>query len=128
MTCWYFETSRIQYEKAATILSKHDPPIVLAKVDANEEMNKELATKYEVKGFPTLKILRNAGTNIQDYKGPRDADGIVEHLKKQVGPASAEIKSSEDASNLIGDKKVFVVSLNFDNYELLHYLNFDLFT
>ena len=100
----------MQYEKAASLLSKHDPPIILAKVDANEEVNKELANKYEVKGFPTIKIFRNAGKNIQEYKGPREADGIVEYLKKQVGPASSEIKSSEDADNIITEKKVIIVS------------------
>lgn len=94
-------------------MSKHDPPIILAKVDANDDLNKELATEYEVKGFPTLKILRNGGKTIQEYKGPRDADGIVEYLKKQAGPASYEIKSLQDAGNLIDDKKIFVVSAPF---------------
>lgn len=89
-------------------MSKNDPPVVLAKVDANEDVNKELASKYEVKGFPTLKIFRNGGDIIQEYKGPREADGIIEYLKKQAGPASAVIKSSEDASNLIVDK-IFIV-------------------
>ena len=98
-----------QYEKAAQSLSKHDPPIVLAKVDANEDKNRPLATKYEVQGFPTLKIFRNQGKNIQEYKGPREAEGIVEYLKKQVGPASVEIKSAEDATNLIGDEGVVIV-------------------
>lgn len=99
----------LQYEKAASILHSHDPPIVLAKIDANEEVNKDLATQYEIKGFPTLKILRNGGKSIQEYKGPREADGIVEYLKKQSGPASSEIKSREDASSFIGDKKIFIV-------------------
>lgn len=103
----------LQYEKAASLLSKHDPPIILAKVDANDDLNKELASEYEVKGFPTLKILRNGGKTIQEYKGPRDADGIVEYLKTQAGPASHEIKSLEDAGNLIDDKKIFVVSASF---------------
>lgn len=91
-------------------MSKHDPPVVLAKVDANEEQNKELASKYEVKGFPTLKIFRSEGKIIQDYKGPREAEGIIEYLKKQVGPASAEIKVAEDAS-LINDQKVVIVGI-----------------
>ena len=99
-----------QYEKAAQSLSKHDPPIVLAKVDANEDKNRPLATKYEVQGFPTLKIFRNQGKNIQEYKGPREAEGIVEYLKKQVGPASKEIKSPEDAASLFDDKKIYIVS------------------
>ena len=54
--------------------------------------------------------MRNGGKNIQEYKGPRQADGIVEYLKKQSGPASAEIKSAEDGSNLIDDKKIVIVS------------------
>lgn len=93
-------------------MSSHNPPIFLAKVDANEEANKELADKYEFRGFPTLKIVRNGEKSIADYKGPCDADGIVEYLKKQVGPASAEIKSIEDARNLIGEKNIVVVSVH----------------
>lgn len=99
-----------QYEKAASALSSHDPPIALAKIDANEEANKELASEYDIKGFPTIKILRKGGKIIQDYKGPREADGIVTYLKKQSGPPSAEIKSVEDASTLIQEKNVVIVS------------------
>ena len=91
-------------------MSSHDPPIVLAKLDANEDSNRELASKYEVKGFPTLKILRNGGKSVQDYKGPRDAEGIVEYLKKQSGPPSTEIKSVEDATAVVGEQKVAIVS------------------
>lgn len=78
-------------------------------MDANEESNKALASKYEVNGFPTIKIFKNGGKNIQDYRGPREADGIVEYLKKQAGPPSVEIKSTEDAGKIISDKKVFIV-------------------
>lgn len=101
-------------------MHSHDHPVVLAKIDANEEANKDLATQYEVNGFPTIKILRNGGKSIQEYKGPRDADGIVEYLKKQSGPASVEIKSAEDASNFVGDKKIVIVrtllALSFCRY------------
>ena len=100
-----------QYEKAASILSTHEPAVVLAKVDANEEQNKDLASEYDVKGFPTIKILRNGGKNIQEYKGPREAEGIVEYLKKQSGPASTEIKSADDATAFVGDNKVVIVSI-----------------
>lgn len=100
----------LQYEKAASILSSHDPPVVLAKVDANEEKNRDLASEFEIRGFPTIKILRNGGKNVQEYKGPREADGIVDYLKKQSGPASTEIKSADDASAFIGENKVAIVS------------------
>ncbi|KAI3972151.1 hypothetical protein MKW92_028954 [Papaver armeniacum] len=109
--CGHCKSLAPEYEKAAALLSSHDPPIVLAKIDANEESNKALATEFNVGGFPTLKIARNGGKDITDYKGPRVADGIVEYLKKQVGPASPAINSVEDASSLISDNKVFVVGV-----------------
>ena len=105
-----------QYENAAKALSKHDPPIVLAKVDANEEKNRPLATKYEIQGFPTIMIFRNQGKNIQEYKGPREADGIVYYLRKQVGPASKELKSPEDVATHFDDKKTYIVSFQFKNF------------
>ncbi|CAN6459548.1 unnamed protein product [Victoria cruziana] len=124
--CGHCKNLAPEYEKAATVLKSHDPPIVLAKVDANDKANKDLASEYDVKGFPTLKILRNGGESVQDYKGPRDADGIVEHLKKLAGPASTEIKSVEDAGKIIDDKEVFVVGVfsqfsgeEFENFTAL---------
>ncbi|KAK8609087.1 hypothetical protein V6N13_025394 [Hibiscus sabdariffa] len=124
--CGHCKNLAPEYEKAASILSKHDPPVFLAKVDADEEANRDLATEYDVRGYPTLKILRNGGKNVQEYKGPREADGIVEYLRKQSGPASAEIKSVGDATNLIDDKKIVVVGIfpkfsgeEFDSYMAL---------
>lgn len=121
--CGHCKKLAPEYEKAASQLSSHDPPVVLAKVDANEEANKELASQYEIRGFPTIKILRNGGKIIQEYKGPREADGIVEYLKKQSGPASAEIKSAEDASSFIGEKKVVIIGVfpNFSGEEFENY-------
>lgn len=92
-------------------MSSLDPPVILAKVDANEEASKGLANDYDVKGFPTIKILRDGGKIIQEYKGPREADGIVSYLKKQSGPASVELKSADDATTLVGEKKIVVVSV-----------------
>ncbi|XP_010538989.1 PREDICTED: protein disulfide-isomerase-like [Tarenaya hassleriana] len=124
--CGHCKNLAPEYEKAASVLSSHDPPILLAKVDANNEVNRGLASQYEVRGYPTLKILRDGGKVVQDYKGPRDADGIVSYLKKQSGPASFEIKSAEDATNFIGEKKIAIVGVfpkfsgeEFENFMVL---------
>ncbi|XP_044480385.1 protein disulfide-isomerase-like [Mangifera indica] len=121
--CVHCKNLAPEYEKAASILSTLDPPIVLAKVDANDEANKDLTTKFDIRGFPSLKILRDGGKSIQEYKGPRDAEGIVAYLKKQSGPASTEIKTAEDASSFIDEKKIVVVGVfpnlsgeEFDNF------------
>ncbi|KAK9996922.1 hypothetical protein SO802_021608 [Lithocarpus litseifolius] len=115
-----------EYEKAASILSSHDPPVILAKIDANDEANEALADEFDIRAFPTLKILRNGGKNIQEYKGPHEADRIVAYMKKQVAPASVEIKSVEDAASLIGENKILIVGIfpqfsgeEFDNFTAL---------
>ncbi|XP_023747469.1 protein disulfide-isomerase [Lactuca sativa] len=100
-----------EFEKAASILSSNNPMIVLAKVDANDEKNKDLASEYDIKGFPTLKIIRDGGKTIQDYKGPRDADGIVSYLKKQAGPASVEITSTEEGNALVDGDNIVIVGV-----------------
>lgn len=45
-----------EYAKAAKTMAAWDPPQYVAKVDATE--NKEVAARFEVKGFPTLHFFR----------------------------------------------------------------------
>ncbi|KAL0730377.1 hypothetical protein Bca4012_026470 [Brassica carinata] len=66
-----------EYEKAAAELSSHVPPVVLAKIDASEETNKEFATQFQVQGFPTIKIFGNRGKAVQEYNGPCEADAFT---------------------------------------------------
>ena len=119
----------LQYEKAAAELSSQSLPIFLAKIDASEESNKGIANEYKIQGFPTIKILRKGGKSIQDYNGPREAAGIVTYVKKQSGPASAEIKSADGAAEVIGEKSVVAVSesvshvITFSHLSLLNYCN-----
>ncbi|KAM7253289.1 hypothetical protein ACFE04_025907 [Oxalis oulophora] len=121
--CGHCKSLAPEYEKAASVLSTANPSITLAKVDANEESNRDLATQFGVQGFPTIKILRDGGKIVQEYKGPREAEGIVEYLKKQSGPASAEIKSAEDAASQIGEKDIVIVGV-FPKFSGEEYDNF----
>ncbi|THG14312.1 protein disulfide-isomerase-like [Camellia sinensis] len=124
--CGHSKKLAAEYKKAASVLSSHDPLVTLAKIDASVETNKGLTSEFEISGFPTIKILRNGKKHIQEYKRPRDAEGIVTYLKKQSGPASAEIKSVEDANALIDGEKIIVVGVflefsgeKFENFTAL---------
>ena len=72
-----------EYGQAATALkgdTSAGQAITLATVDATVE--RSLAEKYEVGGFPTIKIFEgNSATSPSEYEGPREADGIVSFLK-----------------------------------------------
>lgn len=57
---------------------------VLAKVDCIDDANKDLCNDQEVRGFPTVKLFRNDGSDAVDYDGGRTADDIVAYMKKCV--------------------------------------------
>ena len=91
------------------MLKDNDPPVVLAKVDATEES--DLASRYGVQGYPTLKIFRS-GKEFE-YKGPRDAPGIISYMQKQAGAASKSLKTVADAEDFTTHLKDDVVLVAF---------------
>jgi len=72
--CGHCKRMLPEFEKAAKDLKEsRDGPIPLAKVDATVEM--ALASKYEVTGYPTIKVFRKG--KVSDYKSEaRDKWGM----------------------------------------------------
>jgi protein disulfide-isomerase-like protein len=71
--CGHCKKLTPEYEGAAEILSKSDPPVALAKVDATEQ--KALGERFGIQGFPTLFWFRNGEK--AEYTGGRTKDTIV---------------------------------------------------
>ncbi|XP_060197744.1 protein disulfide-isomerase-like [Lycium barbarum] len=109
--CGYCQQLAPKYEEAASVLNSHDPPVILAKMDTTVLENAELARNYTHNGVPSIKIFRNGGKVVHDYKGTRETEGIIAYLKKHAGPASLVIKSKEDAASLIDVKKIVVAGI-----------------
>ena len=84
------------YAAAAKILAESGSEIKLASVDATIEQ--DLAQKFEVKGYPTIKFFSD-GTTFE-YSGGRTQDEIVSWLKKKTGPAADELKTVDDLNKL----------------------------
>ena len=84
------------WSKAAAKSKKLPVPVPLAKVDATVE--EDLASKYEVSGYPTIKLFKNGVA--EDYLGPRDADGILAYVAKISGFKLQQLNSTEDLTAL----------------------------
>ena len=107
--CGHCKKLAPEYEKAAQLL-KADENIdtVLAKVDATEE--KDLASKYGVRGFPTLKYFTGDVENPSDYSGGRTESTIVSWLSQRALPPVTDIDSAEALETFRSKSRVVLVS------------------
>lgn len=74
--CGHCKQFAPEYEKIAQALKENDPPIPVAKVDATKASG--LGSRFEVSGYPTIKILKN-GEPV-DYDGDRSEHGELENF------------------------------------------------
>jgi len=81
------------YEKLAEHYHRATPQFVhIGRVDATQHSN--LATQFDIKGYPTLILLRG-GERIADYSGARTFEGLAEFVDEQLAlPPSAPRRPS----------------------------------
>lgn len=92
-----------EYAKAAKALA--DSPVKLAKVDAT--VHNDVAKKFEIKGFPTLKFFKNGKHS--DYNGGRTEGEIVAWLNKRTGPPAVTVNNEAELLKLQEAHSVFVL-------------------
>jgi len=85
--CGHCKRMKPDYAAAAKQLTEDQIPHVLATVDATLEP--DLAKKFDVQGYPTLKLFRK-GEMMEDYNGGRKKDDIINYIKKQHKKISLE--------------------------------------
>ncbi|CAF0884415.1 unnamed protein product [Rotaria sp. Silwood1] len=105
--CGHCKALAPAYAAAAKQLAESGSEIKLASVDATIEQ--DLAQKYEVKGYPTIKFFSDGVTF--EYTGGRTQDDIVGWLKKKTGPAADELKTVDDLNKLKQASDVVVIGV-----------------
>lgn len=98
--CGYCKMLGPEFSKAADILNESHPNIKLAQVDCTEQ--EELCQKHEIRGYPTMKVMRGPFQQPDDYDGPRDAEGIANYMIKQSLPP---VQIVEDADEFVKASK-----------------------
>ena len=93
------------YAEAAKRLKEEGSEIKLAKVDAT--IHGELAQKYGVRGYPTIKFF--SGGDSSEYSAGRQADDIVNWLKKKTGPPATTLTSAEQATEFSQSAEAVVI-------------------
>ncbi|GAB6026333.1 Protein O-glucosyltransferase 2 [Chamberlinius hualienensis] len=118
--CDYCKKLAPEYEKASQELSKVG--IKLAKVDAIKE--ETLKNMFKLTGYPTFKLFRK-GREFE-YKGPRDANGIVNYMKQEATPPTKyqnDLKQIERAFSY--NKEASTVVGFFENPQQRLYVEYE---
>ncbi|XP_039082381.1 protein disulfide-isomerase [Hyaena hyaena] len=106
--CGHCKALAPEYAKAAGKLKAEGSEIRLAKVDATEES--DLAQQYGVRGYPTIKFFKNGDTAApREYTAGREAEDIVNWLKKRTGPAASTLSDVAAAEALLESSEVTVI-------------------
>jgi len=112
--CGHCKALAPEYEQAAVMLQGQAS---LAKVDCTE--HRELCSKYEVQGFPTIKLFRNDGEEPTDYDQARKADAIAKFMLKQKQAAFVEGKTKEDVDKLSQSEFAIVAFIDASDKEAI---------
>merc|ERR1719446_1021315 len=86
---WCGHCKRLAPAFAQIAAEMEGAPVRLARVDATVE--KELAKRFEVTGYPTLMIFASGGREQWEYAGPRTKPALVSLLERMQRPAVEEI-------------------------------------
>jgi protein disulfide-isomerase A1 len=89
----------------------------LAKVDCT--LHRDLCSRYEVQGFPTIKLFRNDDSEPTDYDSARKADAITKFMLKQKQAAYVEAKTQADIDKLAASEFSVVAHISADDKEAI---------
>lgn len=105
--CGHCKAFAPDYVKIASILKDKGQNVACAKVDAPEEQ--ELIEKYDIQGFPTLKLFRK-DKKPDAYQGFRSVDVLVDWVTRKIGPPAQTLEDDESADKFKESADVVVVA------------------
>jgi len=97
--CGHCKQLTPEYEKAATALKG---VVKLVAVDATA--HESLAQKYQIQGFPTIKVFGADKRSPVDYQGARTADAIISQAMKSVNQLVKDRKGGKSSSSKSGSE------------------------
>jgi len=118
--CGHCKQLAPKYEIVATKIN-NDPSIdaSIAKVDATAE--KELAGRYGVSGYPTIKWFRKGSLEAEDYDSGRETDDIISWVSDAVTPVVAKIRKKEHEDFGQDSDYVLVSTVKADSKKEKHF-------
>lgn len=103
--CAHCQKFEPEYAKLASMLNKESPPIKIARIDANKY--DEVASKYTISGFPTLKFFTKG--DVLDHTESKNADALYEYVLRKSRSNVKVFTTRAEFNQLTSTSKVNVV-------------------
>lgn len=78
----------------------------MGKVDCDAQ--EDIAKRFKISKYPTLKISLNGDLMKREYRGQRSPDALLEFVKDQLKDPIKEIKDVHELQNLDAKKRIIV--------------------
>jgi len=98
--CGHCKSLAPEWEMLGTSFKSQSHRVKVAKLDADK--HRDLASKHEIQGFPTIKFFPAGSTKGESYEGGRTAQDLTDFLNKRVG-TTVRLKSAPTAVTVLDD-------------------------
>ncbi|KAG8442672.1 hypothetical protein GDO86_011458 [Hymenochirus boettgeri] len=112
------------FEEASNIIQEEYPDrnkVVFARVDCDQ--HSDIAQRYRISKYPTLKLFRNGMMMKREYRGQRSVTAIAEYIRQQKSNPVREVDDLEELKSVDRSKRTIIGffenkdSDNFRTYE-----------
>uniref|UniRef100_A0A1B6LJL3 Thioredoxin domain-containing protein n=1 Tax=Graphocephala atropunctata TaxID=36148 RepID=A0A1B6LJL3_9HEMI len=111
------------FDEAADKVSEEFPTpgqVVMGKVDCDKES--DVASRFHITKYPTLKVIRNGQPAKREYRGQRSKEAFVDFIKKQMEDPIKEFHDLNDLKSLDSKKRIIIGF--FDRKDVPEYTTF----
>lgn len=112
------------FEEASNVVREEYPDatqVVFARVDCDQ--HSDIAQRYRISKYPTLKLFRNGMMMKREYRGQRSVAAIADFIRQQKVDPIKEINSLEEVDSLDRSKRNIIGY--FENKESDNYHSFE---
>ncbi|KAM9307491.1 endoplasmic reticulum resident protein 44 [Gastrophryne carolinensis] len=108
------------FEEASNIIKEENPDkskVVFARVDCDQ--HSDIAQRYRISKYPTLKLFRNGMMMKREYRGQRSVTAIADYVRQQISDPVQIVQSLEELKTIDRSKRTiigFFESQDSDNY------------
>lgn len=115
--CGHCKNLAPEYELLGEAFDR-ETSVVIAKVDADQ--HRDLGSRFDVHGFPTLKFFPKGSKTPESYEGGRTAEDLINYINGKVG-TNARLKKPPSNVVAVTDSDFDAVVINSDKHVLVEF-------